>query len=188
MTTSLRTRIWVGALAMLLLNVALGLYAMPRILELGRAVRMVLQRNYISIQAGLHMREALHRLQVAELHGDARPALASSRAEFFYWMDIENHSITEVGETELAHDIEGRGSRLFAEIAAAPRGSHHDDQFDRLQAHAEDLIKMNEAAMFRDDQRARNLSARLVYIFAFGLPLLMVLGIAISWTLGHAVA
>jgi two-component system, NtrC family, sensor histidine kinase KinB len=134
------------------------------------------------------MREALHRLQVAELHGGAGPALASSRDEFFYWMDIENHAITEVGEAELAHDIEGRGNRLFAEIAAAPRGSRHDDQFDQLQAHAGDLIKMNEAAMFRDDQRVRDISARLMYIFALGLPLLVVLGIGLSWTLGKAIA
>src|ERR1700751_6054802 len=115
---------------MLVLGVALGLYAMPRILELGQATREVLNRNYISIQAGMHMRAALHRLQVAELHGDARPALAGSREELLHWMNVENHSITEVGETELAHDLEIRGNRLFAEIAAAPPDSHHEDQFD----------------------------------------------------------
>jgi two-component system, NtrC family, sensor histidine kinase KinB len=187
-TVSLRTRIRGGALGMLVLGIALGLYAMPRILELGQAIREVLNQNYISIQAGMHMRAALHRLQVAELHGDARPALAGSREEFLHWMNIENHSITEVGETELAHDLESRGNRLFAEIAAAPSGSRHEDQFNQLQAHADDLIKMNQAAMFRDDQRARHLSARLVYTFAVGLPLLMVLGIALSWTLGRAIA
>lgn len=186
--SSLRARIRGGALAVLVLGVALGLYATPRILELGRATRLVLQNNYISIQAGMHMHAALHRLQVAELHGDARPALASSRDEFLHWIYVENHSITEVGETELAHDLDSRGNRLLDEIAAAPPGSHHDDEFDQLQAHADDLIKMNEAAMFRDDQRARRLSARLSYIFAVGLPLLMILGIALSWTLGRAIA
>ena len=37
-----------------------------------------------------------------------------------HWMDIENHDITELGEPELAHDIERRGQRLFDEIATAP--------------------------------------------------------------------
>jgi NtrC-family two-component system sensor histidine kinase KinB len=188
MTASLRTRIRGGALGVLVLAVALGLYAMPRILELGRAVRAVLRENYISIQAGQHMHAALRRLQVAELHGDARPALASSRDEFMRWMDVENRNITEVGEAELAHVLENFGNRLFADIAAAPRGSRHDDQFDQLQAYADDLIKMNEAAMFRDAQHAQRLSARLIYTFAIGLPLLVVLGIAVSWTLGRAIA
>ena len=60
----------------------LGVYEVPQISELGKAVSDVLQQNYISILAGRHMQMALHRLQVAELHGDARPVLATDRNEY----------------------------------------------------------------------------------------------------------
>ena len=67
---------------------------MPRITELGGAVRGVLQRNYISILAGRHMETAPRRLQIGELQGDAHPYLIDARGEFTYWMDVENQSLT----------------------------------------------------------------------------------------------
>ena len=103
--TSLRTRVRNATLLVLGVVFLLGVYEVPRIAELGGAVRAVLQRNYISILAGRHMQMALHRLQVAELQGDPRPLLAGARDEFMYWMDVENQSLTEVGESELANDL-----------------------------------------------------------------------------------
>jgi two-component system, NtrC family, sensor histidine kinase KinB len=185
---SLRNRIRLGALGVLMLGVSLGVYAMPRILELGLAVQGVLQENYISIQAGMHMHSALRRLQVAELHGNALPALAGSRREYTHWADVENASITEVGEDELAHDLTVRGRQLFADIAISSPGSNHDWQFKLLNERIDDLIAMNQAAMFRDDERAKRLSAWLAYEFGAGLLLLATLGIGVSWTLGRSIA
>jgi PAS domain S-box-containing protein len=166
----------------------LGVYEVPRIAELGGAVRAVLQRNYISILAGRHMQMALHRLQVAELQGDPRPLLAGARDEFMYWMDVENQSLTEVGESELAHDLENHAKRLFAKIATSPPGSRHDAQFDYLQNHVTDLIEMNQNAMYRDDAHAQNLSLRLMFTFGAGLMIAVILGVGLSWALGDAAA
>jgi NtrC-family two-component system sensor histidine kinase KinB len=166
----------------------LGVYEVPRIAELGGAVRAVLQRNYISILAGRHMQTALRRLQVAELQGDPRPVLPVARDEFMYWMDVENQTLTEVGEPELAHDLQNHAKRLFAGLATAPPGSHHDDQFEYLQNHVTDLIEMNQNAMYRDDALAQNLSVRLMFTFGAGLMIATILGITLSWVLGDAAA
>jgi len=187
-TPSLRSRIRNATLLVLAMMLLLGLYEIPQIWELGGAVRSVLQNNYISILASRHMQGALRRLQVAELHGDPRPELDSARNEFMYWIDVENHSVTEVGEPELAHDITNHAKRLFAKLATAEPGSRHDDNFDYLNARLTDLIEMNQNAMYHDDARAKTLSLRLMYTFVLGLGLATFLGIALSWTLGSTIA
>jgi two-component system, NtrC family, sensor histidine kinase KinB len=185
-TPSLRTRIRNVSLVLVVLVIGLGLYALPRVYELGTSIRETLHRNYISIEAAQHMHDALRGLQLAERDGHARDAVADSRASFTHWMDIENHDFTELGEPELAHDIEGRGRRLFDEIAAAPPSVRHDREFDALHARLNDLIAMNQAAMWRANGRAVGLGRRLTYEFAAGLLVLLVTGAALSWALGWA--
>src|SRR5437762_2278266 len=153
-TPSLRTRIRNVSLVLVILVIGLGLYALPRVYRLGTSIRNTLHRNYISIEAARHMHEALWDLQLAERNGAARDALPGSRATFMHWMDIEDGDFTELGEPELAHDIQGRAQRLFDEIAAAPPQAHHDREFDELHARLNDLIAMNQAAMWRADSRA----------------------------------
>ena len=185
---SLRSRIRNGTLMVLAMMVLLGLYEIPQIWELGGAVRAVLQNNYISILAGRHMESALRRLQIAELRGDPHPELASSRDEFMYWMDVEDHSLTEVGEAELVHDLHNHAARLFTKIATAEPGSRHDAKFDYIYARLTDLVEMNQNAMYHDDARAKTLSLRLMYTFVLGLAFATILGFALSWTLGTTIA
>jgi len=187
-TPSLHSRVRNATLLVLGLFLLIGVYEVPRIAELGGAVRAVLQDNYISILAGRHMQMALHRLQVAELQGDAHPLLAGARDEFMYWMDVEDHSLTEVGESELAHDLHNHAQRLFTKLATSPPGSRHDAQFEYLQNHLTDLVEMNQNAMYRDDALAQRLSLRLMVTFGAGLMIATVLGVFLSSTLGAAIA
>ena len=105
-TPSLRTRIRNVSLLLVVIVIGLGLYALPRVYRLGTSIRETLHRNYISIEAAQHMHAALRVLQLAERDGHARDALPSARATFMHWMDIEDHDFTELGEPELAHDIQ----------------------------------------------------------------------------------
>jgi two-component system, NtrC family, sensor histidine kinase KinB len=187
-TPSLRTRIRNVSLLLVVLVIGLGLYALPRVYRLGTSIRETLHRNYISIEAAQHMHEALRVLQLAERDGHARDVLPSSRATFMHWMDIEDHDFTELGEPELAHDIERRAQRLLDEIAAAPPQARHDREFDELHARLNDLIALNQAAMWRANSRAVGLGRRLTYEFAGGLLALLVTGIVLSWALGWALA
>ena len=78
-----------------------------------------------------------------------------ARGNFTHWIDVEKHDITELGEAELARDIERRGNQLFDGIAAAPQRraitiANSTSFIGRL----DDLIQMNKAAMFRADSRS----------------------------------
>jgi two-component system, NtrC family, sensor histidine kinase KinB len=185
---SLRTRIRNGTLLMLALAIAFGIYALPRVFMLGRAIRETLYRNYVTIDACRHMSAALRRLQFAELQGKAREALPAESETFGHWMKVENHDFTEVGEPALAGDIERRAGKLFAEIGSAPPGARHSEEFDELHARLNDLIEMNRQAMFRADSRASRLGKHLAYEIAAGLAILLLAGAAIALGLVWAVS
>ena len=187
-TPSLRNRIRNSILILLALVVILGAYALPRVYRLGSAIRETLYRNYVSIEAAQHMHEVLRMLQIAERDGRAHDVLPAARDEFLHWMDIENHDFTEVGEPQLAADIEGRARKLFADVGGAPPGTRHDRDFDQLHRRVDDLIQMNKAAMFRADSRAIALGRRLSYEFAIGLAVLLIAGAALSFGTGWTIA
>jgi NtrC-family two-component system sensor histidine kinase KinB len=188
MTSSLRSRIRNGTLLLLALVIALGAYALPRLNSLGSAIRETLYRNYISIEVGQHQHAALRQLQLAERDGKAREALPAAREDFMHWMDIEQHDITEVGEPEIANDIQARGNKLFDEIANAPPDARHDAEFDQLHARIDDLIALNKAAMFRADSRAIQLGTHLTYEVAAGFAILLLVGAALSIWMGWALS
>jgi NtrC-family two-component system sensor histidine kinase KinB len=181
---SLRTRIRNVSLLLVVLIIGLGLYALPRVYRLGGSISETLHRNYISIEAAQRMHQVLWELQMAERDGNSRARLGSSRDTFLHWMDIEDHDFTEEGEPELAHDIETHGHRLFDEIAGTPPQARHDQEFDELHARLNDLIAMNQAAMWRANGRAAGLGRRLTYEFAAGLAALLVTGVVLSSALG----
>ncbi len=162
----------------------LGLYALPRVYDLGGAIRATLYRNYVSIQAGQQMHAALRRLELAERDRWVRDALSDSEREFMHWMDVEDHNLTEIGEPRLAGDIEGRARRLFDEVLSTEPGIRHDREFGELHARIDDLIEMNRAAMFRADSRAMALGRTLTYEVAAGLTVLLFAVAALSWGVG----
>ena len=188
MTSSLRSRIRNGTLLLLALVIVLGAYALPRLNRLGGAIRETLYRNYISIEVGQHQHEALRRLERAEHDAKGREALPAARDTFMHWMDIEQHDITEVGEPEIANDVEARANKLFGEIATAPPAERHDNEFDQLHARIDDLITLNKAAMFRADSRATQLGTHLTYEIAAGFAILLLVGAALSTWLGWALS
>ena len=181
---SLRQRIRNGTLVLLALVVLLGGFTLPRLYSLGGAIRSTLYRNYVTIEAAQHMHGALTTLQVAEHDGKAKEVLPDARSGFMRWMEVENHNFTELGEPELAADIQRRAEKLFDDVAAAPPGIRHDAEFDELHSRLDDLIAMNKAAMFRADSRSSRLGRNLTYEFALGLALVLLVGAAVSWGLG----
>ncbi len=182
---SLRTRIRNGTLIMLALVMLLGAYTLPRLYSLGGAIRNTLYRNYVSIDAAQHMHAALTRLQLAERDSQGRAELPDAQKEFMQYMDIENHDYTEIGEPELAREIQSRGEALFKQIADDPPATRHDAQFNQLREKIDDLIAMNKAAMFRADSRSSKISSRLAYEYTSGLVAVLLFGAALAWLLGY---
>lgn len=178
---SLRSRIRNGTLLMLAMALALGIFAIPTVYRLGGAIRETLHRNYTSIEASQHMHTALYNVQLAYAIGTLGSALPINRDLFTHWIDVELRDITEPGEADLAADIERRGNQIFDELARAQPLS--SQQFDQLHRRIDQLIAMNQAAMFRADSRSTRLSDRLAYEFAAALLLLLLLGTILAWTL-----
>jgi NtrC-family two-component system sensor histidine kinase KinB len=184
----LRTRIRNGSLLMLALTLTIGAFAVPTIHKLGGSIRETLYRNYVSIDAGQHMHAALYAAELAQLQGSLTAVLPQSRDTFTHWIDIELNDITEVGEEPLARDIQGRGQRIFDELSRGQPGTPDHHEFNLLHQRVDDLIEMNQAAMFHADSRTTRMSDRLAYEFAIGLMILLVLGAALSWTLAWNIA
>jgi len=184
---SLRSRIRNGTLLMLALALALGIVAVPTVHRLGGAIRETLYRNYTSIEAAQHMHAALYNVQLASASGRLSAALEPNRDLFAHWITVELNDITEVGEAELAADIQRRGNQLFGELAG---GVHPptSQQYDELRQRLDELIEMNKTAMFRADSRSARMSDRLAYEFAAGLLLLLLLGTILAWTLASNIS
>src|SRR5271155_3282508 len=185
--TPLSSRIRNGTLLMLAIALVLGVIALPKVYRLGGAIRTTLYRNYISIEAAQHMHAALAATQLAQHDGKLGTELEPSRKAFVQWIDTELSDITEVGESELASEIQQRGQRLFDELAHDPT-IPRDAEFTQLQARLDDLIAMNKQAMFRADSRAILMGRRLAYEYAGGLAVLFLIGIALSWTLSWTIS
>jgi two-component system, NtrC family, sensor histidine kinase KinB len=186
--SSLSKRIRNGGLLMLFIALGLGTVSLPQVYRLGGAIRQTLYNNYISIEAAQHMHTALYALQLAQRDGTLGAALPANRDAFRHWIDVELSHITEAGEAELATDIESRARRLFDHFSASAPASQTDQEFAELHAGLDELIKINQAAMFRADSRASQLSTRLTTAFGAGLILLLVIGVALAWTLAWKIS
>ncbi len=180
---SLRNRIRNGTLAMVVIALALVALALPEVHRLGGAIRRTLYRNYLSIEAAQHMHAALWDLQIAARDGRVGTVLPTSRDEFTRWIRVERNDITEVGEEDLAKEIDDRGAALFAEFGGGQPVANHDPEFATLDRLLDRLIEINRDAMFRADSRASRMSDQLTYEFASGLVILLLLGAALSWTI-----
>jgi two-component system, NtrC family, sensor histidine kinase KinB len=180
---SLRARVRNGTLLMLAIALAFGALAVATVHRLGGAIRETLYRNYVSIEASQHMHEALYAVQLAQLNGTLPAVLEANRDRFTRWINVELGDITEVGEADLASDIQRRGSRTFDKLASSDPQRPSPEEFNIVHRRIDQLIEMNKAAMFRADSRATQMSDHVAYEFTAGLLLLLLLGAALSWTL-----
>jgi NtrC-family two-component system sensor histidine kinase KinB len=183
----LSSRIRNGTLLMLAIALILGIIALPKVYSLGGAIRTTLYRNYISIEAAQHMNAALSATQLAQRDGTLKQVLSANRNKFMHWIGVELSDITEVGEAELAHDIDRRGQALFDALERDPNTRRETD-FIELHGRLDELVRINKEAMFRADSRAAMISERLAYEFAGGLAALFLIGIALSWTLAWTIS
>jgi NtrC-family two-component system sensor histidine kinase KinB len=184
---TLSSKVRNAILMMLTLAIAVGALALPQVSHLGGAIRATLYRNYISIEAARHMQAALDSLERAELEGSVNSASAVARKKFRRWIAVERSDITERGEDKLARQIDERGNRLIDQVSVARPGERHDADFDLMRGLLDRLVAINRDAMFRADSRASRISHRVVYEFAAGLGLLLLIGITLAVTAANSI-
>ena len=189
MTSSLRSRIRNGTLLLLALVIVLGAYALPRLNHLGGAIRETLYRNYISIEVGQHQHEVLRNSRARGTRRQGARGVAGG-ARHLHALDGHRAARHHRGRRARRSPTISRRARrkLFDEIANAPPGARHDNEFDELHARIDDLIALNKAAMFRADSRATRLGTHLTYEFAAGFAILLLVGAALSIWMGWALS
>jgi two-component system, NtrC family, sensor histidine kinase KinB len=134
------------------------------------------------------MHRTLDALQSAQQQGTLAAVLPVNRNAFRNWIAEEFKHTVEVGEQELAANIERRGNRLFEEINTSSVTPDITRQFSELHARLDDLIEMNRTAMFRADSGTNRLSERLTVEFAVGLIVLLIAGVALAGTLAWKIS
>jgi hypothetical protein len=177
-----------GNLLMLALTLLIGAFAVPATHKLGGSIGEALHRNYLSIRAAQQMHAALYAAELNQLQGHVPAFLGQSRADFTRRINVELNDLTEIGEGPLAQDIETRGQRIFAELNRGATGTPSDAEFAIVHQRLDDLIQMNQAAMFRADSRAMRLGDHLASEFAGALVILLLTGVVVSWTLARNVS
>jgi NtrC-family two-component system sensor histidine kinase KinB len=185
---SLRGRIHNGTLLMLALTLIFGTFAVPTIHKLDRSIRGALYTDYVSIEAAQHMHSVLYGVELAQMFGTLSSALPQSRDSFTHWINVELNNVKDPREQAPAGNIQEWGQRIFHELSRGLPGTPDHQEFDQVHQRLDDLIQMNQAAMFRTDSRMAQMSDHLAYEFTFGLVVLLVLGAALSWTLAWRIS
>ena len=114
---TLKTKITVGFLAMLLLVLSIGGYAYYSLRQLDRSSRDVLKANLYSVNLGLRMLESLDQL--------ARQPLADTAgtAAFTAALRDEARNVTEPGEQQVVDDLRNLTAQLKREQQPARRST-----------------------------------------------------------------
>lgn len=172
----MRKRILIGLLPLLLLLLAIGIYAVSLFAKLGGAIDVILRENYASIVAAQNMKESAERMDSAlffTLAGEqerARRMYQENLPIFEENLRTENGNVTIHGEGELAakisklhqHYVERAGVYLAIPDLNARRQMYFSEMlptFTEIKDIADRILKLNQDNMVKADHDARDLSA-----------------------------
>jgi signal transduction histidine kinase len=120
---TLNRRLLIGSTPVLIILLAMGLYAISLFLHLGGAIDVILRENYRSVVACQKMMEAAERMDsglLFMLNGEeqrGRALIAQSTPVFDDNLTIESHNITLVGEGELEQKLAAQHAAYMATAA-----------------------------------------------------------------------
>jgi len=187
----MRKRILIGLLPLLILLVAIGVYAIVLFAQFGGAIDTILHENYDSVVACQNMKESAERMDSAlafTLAGQwdmSRTMYAENLPVFEQNLDKELHNITLPGEGDLAFQVRdlhrqyvGLAQTFFATPDLDKRREMYFGQmlplFTQIKDKAQDILDLNQINMVRADHSARDLSATSIRYMLVA----MVLGLA----------
>ena len=201
---TLRRRLLLALVPLLLLPAAVGGVAAWQLVRLGRSAEAILRENYDSVRAMERLNEAVERIDsafqfaLAGQEADARDAFTTQRSEAYQQLAIEYANVTiypeeprlvEALEVAFAN-YDSAGHRFFAAPPAERRPLYFAaggllDQFRGLKATAAAILRLNQEEMERASDRASTDARRaLVWLGGgLGLAALAAAGLAVrlSW-------
>ena len=197
---SLKVQLLFSHMLLVALMVVVMVGAVINFFRLGHSIDRIRKNNYDSVVAAQNMKETLERQDSAStffLAGQVEKARTQYQANWPLFRDnyqIEAHNITEPGEQQIADDI-GRQFAAYRQAierllyarpplsTVAARAYYFgtlEPAFLRLKQRAQDVLELNQKAIFRAGEQAKAEGRRASYtsvavtIGAFVLALLLV--------------
>jgi two-component system, NtrC family, sensor histidine kinase KinB len=169
---TLHQRLLLCLLPLLIVLVLLGIGGVLLLHNLGQRSSDILRENYISLKAMAEVKEALAILERS--HGVDAKEYTRALQLAMSAIEKELGNITVAGEQSAAETLEHSLKQLRFELPA----NHHRELVQQARLFADDIIQLNEGAMFSAD-RATQETARISTIvlgstIAFGLFLAFV--------------
>ncbi len=206
MVTTLRTKLLIGVAPLVVIMVALGLWAIVMFSRLGNNIDKILKENYRSVLAAEGMKESIERVDSAYLfaiggeENRARSQYAENRKNFETHLQIELSNITLPGEREAAEalrDLRTRYFRLGDEFFAIP-AAHKDERttlyfarmlptFNEVKREANNVLDMNQKNMEEERDRASHAALLSIRLMILGLLGAAVVATAITLRLSRTI-
>ncbi|RJP71399.1 MAG: HAMP domain-containing protein [Candidatus Abyssobacteria bacterium SURF_17] len=177
--TSLRTKILIGYLVLIVATAALAVWAIINFVLLGGAIGQIMERNYRSVEAAQRMLESLERQDSAELmylfghQKEGEELFRQAEATFLENYARAKDNITEVGEPEIINSIIESYTtylHLYGELKST--GTEEPGEFylstikphfDTTKNACRELLKINQDAMLQADRIAKRRSDFAIY-------------------------
>ena len=156
--------------------VVLAILAVRTTSSLGAGAEAILKENYRSVLAAQRMLNALQAIDRAALFHVAGHSLDAAEIDRHVErlaadLAVEEHNITEPGEQEAAAQLRAGWDayrKMLTELRAAPPSAASElyfgqlaEQFVAIRTSIDRILDLNQDAMLRKSDRARELAARM---------------------------
>jgi PAS domain S-box-containing protein len=207
MSLTLRHRIFLTLVPLLLLLAVVGSAGVALLLRLGNSINEIMRENYRSVIAMERLTEAVERIdssfQIAMSGRDDQELVEKARRQYEdYWkmylqeLQKEQNNITLPGEGDLVHELESltkdyrsRGDDFFA--SAAKEADQHQayyakpsgllQTFLQIKDVAGKILTLNQQNMEDAGQRAKEIAHESLTWFGAGLALAILLAGISAW-------
>ena len=201
MKLTLRTRIFLTQVPVLLLLVVLGGTGVLLLSRLGNSIGAILRENYDSVLAMERLNEALERIDssfqfaLAGQTDRAREQYLNNWGDFADSLAVEQNNITLPGEADLVEKLTAlgqqyrtQGDTFFARLRT--RDEQHQayfgpkgllGRFTEIKEVSGQILRLNQDHMEQTSQEARQLAYNSLFWFALGLIAAVALAAYAAW-------
>jgi signal transduction histidine kinase len=197
MFNTLRSKLTMGFLPLVIILIGLGLWAIAMFYRLGGNIDVILRENYRSVLAVERMKEGLERMDSAMAFGinawdkRSQPQFDTNKAEFERQLAVEQGNVTVPGERELVDGLT-REYHEYLELAAAYFGLQHAapsergefyfsrllPKFDKLKTLENQILLLNQRNMEEMNETALRNASTSIRLMVGALLVAVVLAIA----------
>jgi signal transduction histidine kinase len=201
MAVTLRQRILLTLLPLIVLIFVVGGVASVLLYHLGDRIDSILFENYDSVLYMERLNEALERIDssfqfaLSQREDKARAQYSENWPTYQHWYQKEAGNITEPGEGELVQQLDAltkkyrqQGDAFYARTAGdAKRGEDYyasgglEDTFKQIKTVSAAILRLNQESMEQASGQARRTARRSLVGFAIGLAAATVLAFALAW-------